>query len=148
MTTFLPPAVYTPIPACLWLITPIPPPLHSSYLLCTISRGNVFFSINDHFHPWSHLLSHIFPPPPPPSLYSYSSHFPSQLYKGLAAVLPAELFAMFTAKELERVFCGQAEVDIEVLKKATVYEGKDRGGMICYYPTDTTTATHIHNHFQ
>ena len=73
-------------------------------------------------------LSHIFPPPPPPSLYSYSSHFPSQLYKGLAAVLPAELFAMFTAKELERVFCGQAEVDIEVLKKATVYEGKDRGG--------------------
>ena len=30
---------------------------------------------------------------------------------------------MFTAAELRAVFCGQPEVDLEVLKKATVYEG-------------------------
>jgi hypothetical protein len=47
----------------------------------------------------------------------------AQLYSGMATVLPAELFAIFTASELEALFCGQPEVDIEVLQKATVYEG-------------------------
>eukprot|EP01038_Epipyxis_sp_PR26KG_P005374 gene5374-7452_t len=45
------------------------------------------------------------------------------IYKGLSAVLPVELFPLFNAEELETVFCGTAEVDIETLKKATVYEG-------------------------
>jgi hypothetical protein len=45
------------------------------------------------------------------------------IYGGLSAVLPAELFAVFTPTELESLFCGHPDVDIEVLKKATVYEG-------------------------
>jgi hypothetical protein len=42
--------------------------------------------------------------------------------KGIAVVVPAELLPMFSAEELERVFCGEADVDISVLQKATVYE--------------------------
>lgn len=45
------------------------------------------------------------------------------VYKGMAAVLPAEIFAMFSSAELRTIFCGQPEVDLEVLKRATVYEG-------------------------
>ena len=44
------------------------------------------------------------------------------LYRGLSAVVPTELLAMFTAEELEAIFCGEAEVDIAVLQKATLYE--------------------------
>ena len=43
--------------------------------------------------------------------------------KGIASVLPAEIFPIFTPMELKTIFCGQDEVDIEVLKRATVYEG-------------------------
>lgn len=43
--------------------------------------------------------------------------------KGVASVLPVEIFPIFTATELKTIFCGQDEVDIEVLKRATVYEG-------------------------
>lgn len=51
------------------------------------------------------------------------THGIEQLSRGIGAVLPTELFPMFTAAELRAVFCGQPEVDLEVLKKATVYEG-------------------------
>ena len=44
------------------------------------------------------------------------------LYKGMSAAVPTELLAMFTADELEGIFCGEAEVDIAVLQKATLYE--------------------------
>jgi HECT-domain (ubiquitin-transferase) len=51
------------------------------------------------------------------------THGIEQLSRGIGAVLPTEVFPMFTAAELRAVFCGQPEVDLEVLKKATVYEG-------------------------
>jgi hypothetical protein len=47
----------------------------------------------------------------------------THLFKGLSAVLPTELFPLFTSHELEELFCGQCEIDLEVLKKATIYEG-------------------------
>jgi hypothetical protein len=35
---------------------------------------------------------------------------------------------MFTEEELEGIFCGEAEVDLIILRKATIYEtGKIRG---------------------
>ena len=43
-------------------------------------------------------------------------------YKGLGSILPSELFAIFTAEELETVFCGQAILSVELLKEATIYE--------------------------
>ena len=43
--------------------------------------------------------------------------------KGIASVLPVEIFPIFTSTELKTIFCGQDEVDIDVLKRATVYEG-------------------------
>ena len=41
---------------------------------------------------------------------------------GLGAVLPAELFALFTPKELELLICGRPEIDIELLQSVTDYE--------------------------
>lgn len=43
--------------------------------------------------------------------------------RGVAAVLPTEIFPIFSALELKTIFCGQDEVDLGVLKRATVYEG-------------------------
>ena len=33
-----------------------------------------------------------------------------------------ELISMFTEEELEGIFCGEAEVDLIILRKATIYE--------------------------
>ena len=44
---------------------------------------------------------------------------------GLNAVLPMELFPIFTPLELERMFCGSREIDIELLRECTEYEDVD-----------------------
>lgn len=51
------------------------------------------------------------------------------LYQGLAGVLPVELLGVFTAAEVEALFCGVPEVDVDLLQRATEYEG--------VRPTDT-----------
>ncbi|CAM9658554.1 unnamed protein product [Hapterophycus canaliculatus] len=51
------------------------------------------------------------------------------LYQGLAGVLPVELLAVFTPAEAEALFCGVPEVDVDLLQRATEYEG--------VRPTDT-----------
>jgi hypothetical protein len=43
-------------------------------------------------------------------------------FKGLSAVVPVEILSMFTPSEVETVFCGESELDLEVLKKVTIYE--------------------------
>jgi hypothetical protein len=53
----------------------------------------------------------------------------SHIYKGLSKIVPAELFAMFTSQELEIIFCGEPDVNVDVLQEATVYDGVS--------PTDT-----------
>jgi hypothetical protein len=53
----------------------------------------------------------------------------SYIYKGLSKIVPAELFAMFTSQELEIIFCGEPDVNVDVLQEATVYDGVS--------PTDT-----------
>ena len=40
----------------------------------------------------------------------------------ISAVMPIELISMFTEEELEGIFCGEAEVDLIILRKATIYE--------------------------
>lgn len=45
------------------------------------------------------------------------------LYQGLAGVLPVELLGVFTAAEAEALFCGVPEVDVDLLQRATEYEG-------------------------
>eukprot|EP00753_Platysulcus_tardus_P004638 PLAT12551.17.p1 GENE.PLAT12551.17~~PLAT12551.17.p1 ORF type:complete len:1683 (-),score=962.86 PLAT12551.17:102-4913(-) len=45
--------------------------------------------------------------------------------KGLAAVLPAELFSLFSCHELEQLLCGRPEVDVALLQAVTEYEGVD-----------------------
>ncbi|CAM9834750.1 unnamed protein product [Phaeothamnion confervicola] len=44
---------------------------------------------------------------------------------GLAAALPAELFPLFTARELERLVCGVRQVDVDLLQQCTEYEEVD-----------------------
>jgi hypothetical protein len=40
---------------------------------------------------------------------------------GLSAVLPVELFPLFTPSELERYLCGVRNVDIDLLQQCTEY---------------------------
>lgn len=37
-------------------------------------------------------------------------------------MVSVELISMFTEEELEGIFCGEAEVDLIILRKATIYE--------------------------
>jgi hypothetical protein len=43
-------------------------------------------------------------------------------FKGLAQILPVELFSLFTTDELETVISGTQEVNLDVLQQATVYD--------------------------
>lgn len=47
----------------------------------------------------------------------------AELHRGLAEVIPVELLQLFTANELDVALCGEPEVDIDVLKRVTEYEG-------------------------
>ncbi|CAN0395250.1 unnamed protein product, partial [Phaeothamnion confervicola] len=49
------------------------------------------------------------------------------LAEGIAAVLPLELLPLFTAAEAEALFCGAPEVDVELLQRATEYDGVSAG---------------------
>ena len=44
-----------------------------------------------------------------------------KFYQGLSHVIPTELFSLFNPQELEILICGEPDVDIEMLKKATEY---------------------------
>merc|ERR1712137_663302 len=44
------------------------------------------------------------------------------LARGLSDVLPLHYLSLFTPSELEVLMCGDANIDIELLKRATVYE--------------------------
>ncbi len=41
---------------------------------------------------------------------------------GLAVVLPVEIFPLFTAEELERLFCGVEDIDVNLLRSCTEYD--------------------------
>lgn len=45
--------------------------------------------------------------------------------RGLNDVLPVELFPFFTPNELEALICGEPEIDVGLLQRATVYENVD-----------------------
>ena len=47
------------------------------------------------------------------------------LVEGLSAVVPVELFPLFTAAELERLLCGARAVDVDLLRSCTEYEDVD-----------------------
>jgi hypothetical protein len=55
------------------------------------------------------------------------------LRDGLASVLPIELFPLFTAQELEHLLCGNAVVDIELLRRCAEYEDLDPNGPVVQY---------------
>jgi hypothetical protein len=48
----------------------------------------------------------------------------SAFFVGLVGVLPANVFPLFTPDELETLICGAPEIDVELLKKVTEYEGE------------------------
>lgn len=45
--------------------------------------------------------------------------------EGIAAVLPVELFPLFTATELEQLICGNSVVDIDLIRRCAEYEDMD-----------------------
>merc|ERR1711991_668184 len=57
--------------------------------------------------------------------------------QGLASILPIEVFPVFTSKELEVLFCGKPTIDLEALKKTTIYEGVSPNAQHIKYFWDT-----------
>ena len=45
--------------------------------------------------------------------------------QGLSLVVPTEVFTLFTGEELQTLFCGNADMDVQLLKSVTEYEGYD-----------------------
>ena len=47
----------------------------------------------------------------------------SQIRKGLGTIVPVHLLSLFTASEVETMVCGSREINIDFLKRNTVYSG-------------------------
>lgn len=47
----------------------------------------------------------------------------ASIRKGLNQVVPVRILSLFTWSDLEVMVCGQANIDIELLRKHTVYQG-------------------------
>jgi len=43
--------------------------------------------------------------------------------QGLSAILPVELLTLFAEKEVELLFCGPDEIDVDLLRQVVVYDG-------------------------
>jgi hypothetical protein len=46
----------------------------------------------------------------------------NSLLRGISGVVPTELLALFTVQEVEQLFCGQPDMDVELLKSMTIYD--------------------------
>jgi len=57
--------------------------------------------------------------------------------EGISSVLPVEVFSLFTGFELKDYFCGNDEVDVELLQKVVEYEGYSDGDVIIRYFWET-----------
>merc|ERR1712085_58544 len=42
---------------------------------------------------------------------------------GISSVLPAEIFSIFTGEELRDLFCGNPDIDVDMLRRVVEYEG-------------------------
>ncbi|CAF4909275.1 unnamed protein product, partial [Rotaria sp. Silwood1] len=47
------------------------------------------------------------------------------------SVVPGYFLSLFTARELEEVVCGQAKIDIELLKQHTIYGSRYNSDSLC-----------------
>ncbi len=72
----------------------------------------------------------------PPILTNQQGMFNS-FAEGLSSILPVEIFSIFTGVELRDHFCGNAEIDVELLRKVVEYEGYDENDAVIKYFWET-----------
>ena len=53
---------------------------------------------------------------------------------GISGILPVEIFSIFTGIELRDYFCGNTEIDVELLRKVVEYEGyEEKDDVVTYF---------------
>lgn len=52
---------------------------------------------------------------------------------GLSSVLPVEIFSILTGEELRDFFCGNPEIDVDMLRRVVEYEGYDESDAVVEY---------------
>lgn len=57
--------------------------------------------------------------------------------EGMSSVMPVEIFAIFTGEELRDYFCGNKEIDVELLRKVVEYEGYNEDDAVITYFWET-----------
>jgi hypothetical protein len=55
-------------------------------------------------------------------LFSSQQRLLNSFVDGMCGVLPVEMFALFSGKELRNIVCGNAEIDVDLLRKVATYE--------------------------
>jgi len=53
--------------------------------------------------------------------------------EGISSILPLEVFPIFTSEELRDVFCGNTDVDVDLLQRVVEYEGYDEDDAVISY---------------
>ena len=68
------------------------------------------------------------------NLLSKQQRMLNHFAEGISSVLPAELFSIFSGRELQDVICGNSDVDVELLQRVVEYEGyKADDSVITYF---------------
>ena len=53
--------------------------------------------------------------------------------EGISSILPLEVFPLFTGTEMRDVFCGNADVDVDLLQRVVEYESYDKDDKVISY---------------
>ncbi|VEU40597.1 unnamed protein product [Pseudo-nitzschia multistriata] len=56
-------------------------------------------------------------------LLSWQRRMLNSFIDGISSVLPVEIFSIFTGEELRDMFCGNPDIDVDMLRKVVEYEG-------------------------
>jgi hypothetical protein len=63
----------------------------------------------------------------------HQQHILNSFADGIAAVIPLEALAIFTSTELRDIFCGNEDIDVDLLHKVVEYEGYTENDAVIMY---------------
>jgi hypothetical protein len=72
----------------------------------------------------------------PPILW-WQQRMLNSFVEGLSNVLPVEVLTIFTGEELRDIFCGNPEVDVDLLRRVVEYEGYNESDDVIQYFWET-----------
>lgn len=68
-----------------------------------------------------------------PMVLKWQQRMLNSFIDGISSVLPVEIFSILTGEELRDFFCGNPDIDVDMLRRVVEYEGYDESDKVIEY---------------